>query len=635
MQDAAQLPHVRRFGAFEINLQSGEVRKKGMRLRLSGQPFQVLAVLLERPGEVVTREELHSKLWPADTFVDFDHGLNNAVARIREVLEDSSDTPRYVETIPRRGYRFIAPLTDLPPSAVLPTNSDDSRPSLKIASALSSAPSAPSTRSRLVLNKRLLGALAFLFVLGLGLLLYRTDTRRRASSSPIKSLAVLPLENLSSDPDQQYFADGMTEELTTQLAQISAVKLISRTSVMRFKGTRTPLSQIARELNVDAIVEGSVARSGNRVRINAQLIDASTDRHLWAHSYERDLREILTLQAEVANAIAMEVNGKLAPQLRPRMADTRPNPDAYVAYLKSRYFIDNQRSAEGARKSLEYSLQAVRTDPDWAMGYSGLANSYVSASLLGVLPPNEAMPQAKIAAQKALQLNPDIDLAHVALANALTMFDFNHAAAEPEYRRAIALSPGNSETHRSYATYLTNMGRCGDAISEIKLAQQLDPLSFWVTRDVGRILYECRRYDEALEALQKAVEMNPNSPVVYNWLSWTYDKKGMITESVDMDLKDLAGGVSQTTLSQLRKTFETSGYRAYLKQRLEMGGHDLYELAQINARLGNRDEAFRWLEKLYEHHSGSIGKLNADPELDNLRSDPRFDDLLRRARLAQ
>jgi TolB-like protein len=465
-------------------------------------------------------------------------------------------------------------------------------------------------------------------------------TRSRLSSvtgSKINSLAVLPLENLSNDPDQEYFADGMTEELTTQLAQISAVKLISRTSVMRFKGTKVPLSQIARELNVDAVVEGSVARSGDRVRINAQLIDASTDRHLWAHSYERDLREILALQSDVARAIATEVNGKLTPQQLSRMSDTRStNPEAYVAYLKSRYFIDNQRSPEGAKKSLEYSLQAVRVDPAWGLAYSGLANSYVSAGLLGAVRPNEAMPQAKLAAQKALQLDPNIDLAHVALANVLTMFDFNHAAAEAEYRRAIELSPGSSEAHRSYANYLANMGRSHEAISEVQLAHQLDPLSFWVTRDVGRILYECRRYDEALDALQKAVEMNPNSPVVYNWLSWTYDKKGMMPESVDMDLKNLAvGGVSQTTLLQLRKTFETSGYTAYLTKRLETSRYDLYGLAQINARLGNYDEAFRWLEKLYEQRSGWISKLIADPELDNLRSDARFQDLLRRTRLPQ
>jgi TolB-like protein/Flp pilus assembly protein TadD len=497
----------------------------------------------------------------------------------------------------------------------------------------------PGSRKWLML-KALAGLVtaSLILIVALNMRGVRVRLRGNAATVPaIRSIAVLPLENLSKDPDQDYFSDGMTEELTTQLAQIGAVKVISRTSVLRFKGTRTPLSQIARELHVDAIVEGSVALSGQRVRINAQLIDASSDRHLWAHSYERDLREILALQAEVAGAIAIEVNGKLTPQQRTRMAAARStNPDAYVAYLKGRYFIDNRRSVEGARKSLEYSLQAVRIDPDWALAYSGLASSYVSAALLGAVPPNEALPQAKSAAQKALQLDPDIAEAHVALANVLTMFDFNQAAAHGEFKRAIELSPGSSEPHRAYATYLANVGRSNEAISEVRLAHQLDPMSFWVSRDVGRILYECRRYDEALEALREASEMNPNSPVVYNWLSWTYDKKGMIPESVEMDLKDEAvSGVNQEIISKLRKTFETSGQKAYLKKKLEMSGDSAYAFAQINARLGNRDEALRWLEKLYDERSGWITKLKADPELDNLHSDPHFQDLLRRVGLAQ
>jgi TolB-like protein/Tfp pilus assembly protein PilF len=497
------------------------------------------------------------------------------------------------------------------------------------------------TGSRIWLALKALAGLVtagLILIVALNMKGVRDRLRGNAATVPaISSIAVLPLENLSGDPDQDYFADGMTEELTTQLAQIGTVKVISRTSVLRFKGTRTALSQIARELHVDAIVEGSVALSGQRVRINAQLIDASSDRHLWAHSYERDLREIFALQAEVAGAIATEVKGQLTPRQRARMATVRSaNPDAYVAYLKGRYFIDNRRSAEGARKSLEYSLQAVRIDPDWALAYSGLASSYVSAALLGEVRPNEGLPQAKSAAQKALQLDPEIAEAHVALANVLMMFDFNQAAADDEFKRAIELSPGSSEPHRAYANYLADVGRSNEAISEVRLAQQLDPMSFWVSRDVGRILYECRRYDEALVALREASEMNPNSPVVYNWLSWTYDKKGMIPESVEMDLKDEAvGGVDPEIISKLRKTFETSGQKAYLAKKLEIGGDGAYEFAQINARLGNRDEAFRWLEKLYDGHSGWIVKLGVDPELDNLHSDPRFQDLLRRMGLAQ
>jgi TolB-like protein/Flp pilus assembly protein TadD len=483
-----------------------------------------------------------------------------------------------------------------------------------------------------------LGVASFILIVVLNLGGIRSRLRGNvAAARPIGSIAVLPLENLSKDPEEEYFADGMTEELTTQLAQISMLKVISRTSMMRFKGTRTPLSQIAGELHVDAIVQGSVARSGQHVRITAQLIDASTDRHLWAHSYERDLSDVLALQAEVADAIVNEVNGKLTPQPRTRAAPPRPaNPEAYVAYLKGRYFLNNRRSDEGARKSLEYSAQAVSMDPDWALAQSGLADSYVSAALLGVLPPKEAMPKAKLTAQKALQLDPNIAEAHVALGNVFTMFDFEYAAGEREFKRAIELSVNNSDAHRAYASYLANVGRADEAISEITLAHRLDPMSFWVSRDVGRVFYESRRYDEALPALREALEMNPNSPVLYNWLSWTYDKKGMIAESVEMDLKDEAAhGTSEESMVKLKKAFETSGYKGYLRKKLEMANGNSYMLGEINARLGNRDEAFRWLEKACDERSLWIAKLKADPELDSLHSDPRFRNLLRRIGLAE
>jgi len=429
----------------------------------------------------------------------------------------------------------------------------------------------------------------------------------------------------------------MTDELITSLAQLGNVQVISRASVMRFKGTRTPLSQIARELHVDAIVEGSFVRSGQHVRITAQLIDPSTDRHLWARSYERDVRDVLTLQSEVAGAIADEVSGKLTPQQRARMAAARPTkPEAYVAYLKSRYFVQNQRSAEGVKRSLEYSLRAVQIDPDWPLAYAGLAGSYISANYVDALPPEEVWPKAKSAAQQALQLDPNLSEAHVALGEVLENSDFDYPAAEREFKRAIELSPSNSHAHQSYADFLAILGRANEAISEIKLAQQLDPMCFWVSRDVGRMFYEARLYDQAVAALREAAEMNPTSPVVYNWLSWTYDKKGMIQESVEMDLKDEAtNGASQEVLSQLRKAFERSGQKGYLRQKLEVTEGDGYVLAQINARLGNRDQAFRCLDQAFEQRSGYLALLKVDPELDNLHSDPRFQTILRRLNLVQ
>lgn len=612
-----------RFGVFELDSQAGELRRQGARVKLQEQPLLILRILLENPGRVVTREDLRRQIWPADTFVEFDHGLYSALARLRDALGDSAESPRFIETLPRRGYRFIAPVEAV---ATAPPKS--------------ASPAIGKQKSSRRYLARALAGVALATCLILALLFTDVIPRNWGLSRgarPIRSLAVLPLENLSGDPAQEYFADGLTDELITTLAQLGNVQVISRSSVMRFKGTKTPLSQIARELHVDAIVEGSVVRSGQHVRITAQLVDAATDKHIWAHSYERDLRDVLALQGEVAGAIANEVSGKLTPRQRERMSVPHPaNPEAYAAYLKGRYFIHNQRSSEGARKGLEYSLQAAQIDPDWPLAYAGLADSYISASYLSALRPNEALPKAKSAAEKALQLDPDLAEAHVALGAVLESLDFDYAAAKREFKRAIELSPSSSYAHQSYADYLGNLGRTDEAISEIKLAQQLDPMSFYVSRDVGRILYEARQYDEALRALQEAAEMSPDSPVVYNWMSWTYDKEGIIAQSIEMDLKDeAANGASAEKLFKLRKAYENSGQRGYLRKKLELTREGPYALALINARLGNRDEAFRWLEKLCDERSGFAALLKVDPELDSLHSDPRFQTLLARVNLPQ
>lgn len=413
-----------RFGIFELDVQAGELRRHGARVKLQEQPLQILEALLQNPGRVVSREDLRKRIWPADTFVDFDRGLYSALARLREALSDSSESPRFIETVPRRGYRFIAPVetvTLAPPEEARP--GPIQRKSVRRTLILAGA--------SLVLGTCLL--LAFLLNSRIPWI-----PRLTRAAAPIRSLAVLPLENLSGDPAQEYFADGMTDELITALAQLGNVQVISRASVMRFKGTRTPVSQIARELHVDAIVEGSFVRSGRHVRITAQLIDPSTDRHLWARSYQRDIQDVVTLQSEVAGAIADEVSGTLTPQQRSRMVAAGPTkPEAYVAYLKSRYFVQNQRSAEGVKKSLEYSLQAVQIDPDWALAYAGLAGSYISANYLDALPPQQVWPKAKSAAQKAVQLDPNLSEAHVALGEVLQNSDFDYPAAEREDRKSV------------------------------------------------------------------------------------------------------------------------------------------------------------------------------------------------------
>jgi len=325
---------VLRFDLYELDLRAGELRKRGVKLRLQGQPLQLLAILLESAGNLVTREELSSQLWPADTFVDFDHSLHNAIGRIREVLGDSAETPRYIETLPRRGYRFIAPVEEVRAPRISEANGNKAPEGVAVA-----PPTARQSKTRAALALTLL----ILAATGSAFWLVRAVSRPTSAAPRLRSIAVLPLENLSGDPSQEYFADGMTEELITDLAKVSALRVISRTSVMRYKRTKKGLPEIARELNVDGIVEGSVMRSGNRVRITAQLLHAPTDKHLWAEAYERDLDDVLRLQNEVAQAIALQVRAQLTPQQQARFRSAGSvNPDAYEAYLRGRYYLSNQ-----------------------------------------------------------------------------------------------------------------------------------------------------------------------------------------------------------------------------------------------------------------------------------------------------
>jgi len=413
-----------RFGVFELDLGAGELRKNGLRVRLQEQPFLVLATLLERPGEVVSREELQKKLWPADTFVDFDHGLNKAINKVRDVLGDSAESPRFVETIARRGYRFLAEVKAVDTTPVrgpeLPA-----QPQLGV-----TALDRPDHASKFAKPNYLRSSVTWkisVFVLLVSIAFLGTWMIRSRNHGPsvIHSLAVLPLESLSSDASQDYFADGMTDELISDLGQISALRVISRTSVMTYKHVRKPLPQIARELNVDAVVEGTVLRSGDRVRITAQLIEASTDKHLWSQSYEGELRDTLALQNEVARAIADQIRINLNPQEQAALKKVAVvDPEAYEPYLKGRYFW-NKRTADGLSKAIEYFNEAIERKPDYAQAYAGLADSYALAGdwKYGLLAPREAYPKAKAAATKAIALDDTLGEAHISLAFCLDNFD--------------------------------------------------------------------------------------------------------------------------------------------------------------------------------------------------------------------
>jgi serine/threonine protein kinase/TolB-like protein/Tfp pilus assembly protein PilF len=460
----------------------------------------------------------------------------------------------------------------------------------------------------------------------------------KAGTQQIRSLAVLPLENLSRDPEQEYFADGMTDQLITDLAAIRALKVISRTSVIQYKGARKPLPQIARELGVDAIVEGSVQRAGNRVRITAQLIDARADQHLWARSYERDLRDVLALQDEVAQAIANELQIELASNGPMRHGNSRPvDPEAYEAYLKGSFYF-NKRTENEVKKSIEYFQQAVNKDPNYAPAYSGMADAYTLLGFRGNLPSTEALSKGKAAALRAVALDDSLAEAHASLAFIAETHEWDWPTAEREYKRALELNPGYAAGHNWYAGYLIYFGRFEEGIAEAKRARELDPLSLVINNALGGRLLIAGRVNEAIEQIQKTLEMDPNFAPAHNRLGWAYLEKGMKDEAIAEFQKEIAlSGSDPDESVDLGYAYAVMGKReqaerilAKLKKKRERSFVSPVTLGIVSGALGDKDEAFAWLEKAYELRDPQLTYLKVGPRFTPLRSDPRFQDLLRR-----
>ncbi len=632
MQQAKEPFRRLRFGVFEADLRTGELTKQGKRLSLQGQPFRLLALLLEKPGELVTREELRGKLWPQTT-VDFDHGLNKAISKIREALGDSAENPRFIETVTSRGYRFladVAAIRDEQPQTVagnLVVQADHGP--LRVIDADISTRRLPR-----VLAWRPFGiAVALVLIISLSWIFYPWTQ----SSPAIRSLAVLPLENLSGD-SQDYFADGMTDELITHLGQISALRVISRTSVMTYKGVRKPLAEIARELNVEAVVEGSVLRSGERVRVTAQLIEVPADRHMWAQSYEGDIRDMLTLQSRVARSIAEQIRGTLKPQEQAALEKSKAvNPEAYEAYLKGRYFW-NKRTGDGLTRAIEYFNQAIEKDPIYAEAYSGLADSYALSGdwEYGVLSPQDAFLKARAAATKALALDESLGEAHTSLAFALDLYGWDWEAAETEYKRAINLNPGYATAHHWYAWHLMVMGRNSEGISELRKAQSLDPLSLIISADLADALCIAHLYDEAVQQGRKTLEMEPNFAVAHYEIGQALAQKHMHDEAIAAFQRAIAlSGHSGAFDSNLAYVYAISGRKdeaIKIVKDLE-ARHDQNPAADANVALiyvglGDHDQAMIWLNNAYEAQFNPSILLR--PAFDPLRSDARFKDLRRR-----
>jgi TolB-like protein/DNA-binding winged helix-turn-helix (wHTH) protein/Tfp pilus assembly protein PilF len=631
-----------RFGLFEVDQRRGEVRKKGLRIRLRGRPFDILLILLERRGELVTRDDLRARLWAADTFVDFDHGLNTSVNRLREILGDSAESPRFIETIPRKGYRFIAPVdidsvdeapVDVPSIAPVPAEAIE-------------APVV--TRASVVRpRRRWLGWTAIAAILVIATIAALDWRTSGAPSTPAAAtrmrLAVLPFQNLSGDADQEFFSDGFTEEMITELGVLDPDRLgvIARTTSMQYKRTQKAIGQIGSELGVDYVLEGSVRRAGDRLRISAELVEAKSQTQLWAESYDRRASDVIGIQTDVAMAIAKS----LAPALSRRGAIApRPAPTSFSAYeltLRGRFFRE-QATEASARKAIDQFERAIAIDPKYAPAHAGLGDAY---RLLGApgweaQAPDELLKNARAAAARALELDPGSADAHAVMAMVLFTYDWNVDAAEREVREAMRLNPSLSRAHQYYSAILCVRRRFDEAIAAAHRAMELDPLSATAGTTLGVRLWYAGRIDEAMGEFRKTLEVNPSFAVAHWGLAQCYRVKGRIDDELD----ELTKAVTFSDNSAYMRAHLAYGYaRSGDRGRALAIAKELaseaparyvapYHLALIAAGLGDHAETARWLERAYQDRSGWMVFLPVEPEFEQARQAPEIQRLLARVR---
>ncbi len=621
-----------RFGVFQVNLGARELRKHGVQIRLPGQPFCILSILLEKPGEVVTREEMREKLWTADVFVDFEHSLNSAMKKLRAALGDSPENPRYIETLPRQGYRFIAPVEEIAlaelAAAIPPTETVE-------------MPTVPALQRRWPLW---LGIAALLVVLAAGIVAW-SRARARTPLPTRLTIAVLPFENLTGDAAQDYLSDGLTEEIIAQLGRMDPehLGLISRTSVMHYKHGNEEIGQIGRELGVQYLLEGSVRREADRVRVTTQLIQMKDQTRVWSRQYDRELNSLLALQSEIAQETADEIQLTLGRGPKPIAASRKLAPDtsyaAYDLYLRGRYFW-NKRTGEGFRQAADYFQKAIDKDPNYAPAYAGLADTFALMSSWTQVPQNEFMPKARAAALRALQLDDNLAEAHTSLALIAENYDYDWQTAEKEYRRAIELDPQYATAHQWYAECLSFEGRFAEALSESERARQLDPLSLIIATDQGAILYYSRQYDRAIDQFHVVIAMEPNFARAH-MVTLPYVEKGMFQEAL-ADTQSWQANDSRAWESQAY-IYGRSGDMLKAERALATAKWnrtrrtDTLDLTVVQAyvAMGKKEEAISVLQAAYRQHSNLVTSLKVDPAFDPLRGDPRFQELLRHIGLGQ
>lgn len=621
------------FGAYKCDLSAGELHKSGRKVKISDQPFRLLALLLERPGEMVTRQELGERLWPEGTFVGFEDSLNTAVNKLRKALDDESENPRFIETIPRRGYRFIAPI-EIPSTSKPPAVASATRGPEAVDDGLRGLRPNPPMKSASALQTRwpLYAALIFAVAVITGYAWWHKYEQSRTPEKPIRSIAVLPFDNFSGDPSQDYFADGMTDELITDLAQLSSLRVTSRSSVMRYKATRKSIEEIGHELHVDAVIEGSVVRSKENVRVDAQLIETSDDRHLWAQSFTQDERDIIALQDDVAESIAERVEMALRPSVRARSANVQPvNAEAYEAYLHGMFYLAHHSNAD-LLKSLDYFKQATAIDPTLAVAYAGTAEAYCYLGDYSVQPDRVVWPQAEAAAQRAIDLNDSISKAHAALAFALWRYEWNWPAADVQFQRALTLNPSDADTHHLYGVFLAAKGDFPPAAEQLKIAADLDPLSLIIRANLGLLRYYQRDFDGAIATYEGVLRTDPNfyPAHVKLWAAYALQGKqeqatGELEEMFRLDQhEDVVDRISK----QAQSASGAERFHVKLLGYASSGDLTKYEKATCLALAGEKQAALESLKEAESERNSWLVYVGVDPAFDSLRTSPQFRALL-------